>query len=314
MKCLVTGAAGFVGAHLSRRLLDEGHEVAGIDAFTDYYPRAVKEARVAPLRGRGGFSLVEADILSADLDALAAGTEVIFHQAAQAGVRASWGETFQLYTDNNVLATQRMLEVARRVRPRKFVYASSSSVYGEGRDRPTRESDAKRPLSPYGVTKLAGEHLCHLYHHNFAVPVISLRYFTVYGPLGRPDMSVWKFTEAMLRGQEIVVYGDGSQSRGFTYVDDVVEANLLAAGTRYADRAFNVGAAASATVNELIARIESLLGTRARIRHEPFAKGDARHTLADMARTRRMLGFAAQTSLDEGLPPAVASIRQFLGL
>jgi len=314
MKCLVTGAAGFIGANLCRRLLDEGCDVVGIDSFTDYYPPVVKRKRVAPLLGRPGLTLVEDDILTADIDSLAEGAEFIFHQAAQAGVRASWGQTFEIYTNNNVLATQRMLEVARRTRPRKFVYASSSSVYGEGRDRPTREDDAKHPLSPYGVTKLAGEHLCHLYHRNFGVPAVSLRYFTVYGPLGRPDMSVWKFAEAMLRDKEFVVYGDGSQSRGFTYVDDIVEANLLAARSRYTDTAFNIGGAGSATVNQLIRMIEQILGKKARLRHEPFAEGDARHTQADMTRTRRMLGLEARTPLRKGLPPAVESIREFYGL
>jgi UDP-glucose 4-epimerase len=311
VKCFVTGAAGFIGAHLSRRLLDEGYEVVGIDSFTDYYPRAVKEARVGWLRGRPGFTLVEGDILTVDLDPLAAGAEFIFHEAAQAGVRASWGQTFQIYTDNNVLATQRMLEVARRTQPRKFVYASSSSVYGEGRDRPTREDDPKRPLSPYGVTKLAGEHLCHLYHRNFGVPAVSLRYFTVYGPLGRPDMSIWKFTLALLRDEELVLYGDGTQSRGFTCVDDVVEANLLAARSRFTGTVFNVGGGGSTTVNQLIRMIERLVGKRARVRREPFAKGDAHHTQADMARTRRLLGLRACTPLRKGLPPTVQSIRDF---
>ena len=311
MKCLVTGAAGFIGAAICRRLLAEGQEVVGIDCLTDYYPRKIKRARLAALRELGGFTFVEEDILTAELEALADGAAFIFHEAAQAGVRASWGQSFEIYTNNNVLATQRMLEAARVAKPRKFVYASSSSVYGEGRDRPTRESDAKRPLSPYGVTKLAGEHLCHLYHTNFGVPAVSLRYFTVYGPLGRPDMSVWRFAEAMLRGRELVVYGDGTQSRGYTYVDDVVEANLLAARSSYTDTAFNVGGASSCTVNQIIRRIERILGTKARVRHEPFAQGDARRTLADMSRTRRMLGLRAATSLRKGLPPSVESIRAF---
>ncbi len=312
MKCFVTGAAGFIGFHLCRRLLAEGAEVVGIDSFTDYYPRAVKEARVAQLRGLPGFSLVEGDVLTADLDALASGSDLLFHQAAQAGVRASWGQTFDIYTNNNVLATQRMLECARRIRPRKFIYASSSSVYGEGRERPTRENDPKVPLSPYGVTKLAGEHLCHLYEHNFGVPTISLRYFTVYGPLGRPDMSIWKFTLALLRDEELVVYGDGEQSRGFTYIDDVVEANLLAARSKLSDTAFNVGG--TVTVNQLIRHIERILGKKARVRHEPFAAGDARHTEADMARTRKLLGLTARTPLSKGLPPTIQSIRDFYSL
>ena len=314
MRCLVTGAAGFIGSHLCRRLLAEGHEVVGVDCFTDYYPRPIKEARIAPLRDVPGFTFVEDDIVTAALDPVARGVEVIFHEAAQAGVRASWGDTFRIYTDNNVLGTQRMLELARRIGPCRFIYASSSSVYGEGRDRPTREDDAKRPLSPYGVTKLAGEHLCHLYTHNFGIPTLSLRYFTVYGPLGRPDMAIWKFTLAILRDEEIVLYGDGTQSRGFTYVDDVVEANLLAARSTHFDAAFNVGGAGTVTVNDLLRRIERILGKKARIRHEPFAEGDARHTHADMTRTRRLLGLTPRVSLTKGLPPTIESIRAFYGL
>ncbi|NQT88686.1 NAD-dependent epimerase/dehydratase family protein [bacterium] len=314
MKCVVTGAAGFIGAALCRRLLDDGHEVVGIDSFSDYYPRKVKRTRAKSLKSNPLFTLVTADLLEADLDALADGAEVIFHLAAQAGVRASWGDSFEIYTNSNILATQRLLETARRTRPRKLVFASSSSVYGEGRSRPTRESDPKRPLSPYGVSKLACENLCRLYHQNFGVPALVLRYFTVYGPLARPDMSIWRFAEAMLRDREIVIYGDGAQSRGFTYVDDVVEANLLAAASRYAGTAFNVGGAGAATVNQLVRQIERLLGTKARARHEGFAEGDARHTLADMTRTRRMLGLKARTPLAKGLPPSVQSIRDYYGL
>jgi len=314
MKCLVTGAAGFIGAALATRLLADGHEVVGIDSFTDYYSPKVKRTRVKPLKRNPKFTLVESDLLGADLDVLAAGAEAMFHLAAQAGVRASWGDSFEIYTNSNILATQRLLETARRTKPRKVVVASSSSVYGEGRDRPTRETDPKRPLSPYGVSKLACENLCHLYHENFGVPSVCLRFFTVYGPLGRPDMSVWRFAEAMLRDQEITLYGDGTQSRGFTYVDDVVEANLLAAASKHVDTAFNVGGAGSIQINNLIRKIEDLLGKKARIRKQPFAKGDARRTLADMTRTRRMLGLKARTSLAMGLPPSVQSVRDYYGL
>ena len=314
MRCLVTGAAGFIGSAICVRLLAEGHEVVGIDCFTDYYPREIKETRIAPLRPLPGFTFVKGDILTTDLVPLAEGATYIFHEAAQAGVRASWGSTFEIYTNNNVLATQRLLEAARVTKPAKFVYASSSSVYGEGRDRPTREDDPTRPISPYGVTKLAGEHLCHLYGKSFGVPAITLRYFTVYGPLGRPDMSVWRFTLAMLRDEEIVVYGDGTQSRGFTYIDDVVAANLAAARSSYAGTAFNVGGARAATVRQLIRAIARILDAKPKVRYEPFAKGDARHTRADMSRARRMLGLRAPVSLRKGLPPAVESIREFYGL
>ncbi|MFW6164172.1 MAG: NAD-dependent epimerase/dehydratase family protein, partial [Planctomycetota bacterium] len=316
----VTGGAGFIGGHLAEEFVHDGHDVVVLDTLEPFYDRGIKEHNIeagesAAHDGDGTYEFIEGSVTDAAVVAdMVENVDVIFHQAAQAGVRASWGKSFRIYTDNNVLATQRLLEAARRAEPRKVVYASSSSVYGEGRDRPTREGDPKRPLSPYGVTKLACEHLCHLYEHNYGVPTLSLRYFTVYGPMGRPDMSVWRFAEAILRGDQVVIYGDGTQSRGFTYVDDVVEANLLAAASRYTDRAFNVGGASSATVNELLAMIEEILGREASIRYEPFAKGDARKTLADMTRSRRMLGLTVRTSLAEGLPPAIESIRQYYGL
>ncbi|MBW1770711.1 MAG: NAD-dependent epimerase/dehydratase family protein, partial [Deltaproteobacteria bacterium] len=188
MKALVTGAAGFIGSHLCEHLLKNGVRVVGIDNFMDYYPRSMKEANIAGMMQNKGFEFVEADILTVDLSKILDRVDIIFHEAAQAGVRASWGESFKIYSDNNVLATQVLLEACKASPIQKFVYASSSSVYGDTTDLPMRESSLPRPISPYGVSKLAAEHLCWLYYKNFGVPAVSLRYFTVYGARQRPDM------------------------------------------------------------------------------------------------------------------------------
>src|SRR6202022_3840475 len=229
MRCLVTGAAGFVGSSLCDALLGQGYEVIGLDCFLDYYPRFIKERNLSAARDFERFTFAEANLLEADLPALLQDAEIVFHLAAQPGVRASWGKTFDRYSDNNVLATQRLLEASLATRPRRVVFASSSSVYGNPDRLPVKESDQTRPVSPYGVTKLAAEHLCHLYYTNFQVPVVSLRYFTVYGPRQRPDMAFHKFIRGGLLRQPIEIHGDGNQTRDFTYVDDVVKVTRDAA-------------------------------------------------------------------------------------
>jgi nucleoside-diphosphate-sugar epimerase len=300
MYCLVTGVAGFIGSHLAERLVADGHTVLGVDCFTDYYPRPVKEANLSRLRDEPHFRFVEADLGVTDLAALVAGVDVVFHQAAQAGVRASWGDSFSIYTHNNVLATQRLLEAARDQPLRKFVYASSSSVYGETTDLPMRETSLPRPYSPYGVTKLAGEHLCELYRHNFGVPTVSLRYFTVYGPRQRPDMGFHRFIRAILAGQPVTLYDDGEQTRDFTFIADAVEANLLA-GFGDAVGVFNIGGGSRVTVNHVlhvlgeITRLPVLIDRRGR------QHGDVRHTWADTTRAREELGFQPTVGLEDGL-------------
>src|SRR5262245_64919423 len=221
---LVTGVAGFIGSHLAERLLRDGVRVTGVDCFTDYYDPAIKRRNLERARSHPEFALVELDLGEADLAALP-DVQVVYHQAAQPGVRASWGADFAIYTHHNVLATQRLLERYRGSSLERFVYASSSSVYGDAERYPTDEGLLPRPLSPYGVTKLAGEHLALLYARNFGMPVVALRYFTVYGPRQRPDMAFHRFCRALLTGQAITVYGDGRQSRDFTFVADAVEAN-----------------------------------------------------------------------------------------
>ncbi|MCJ7806737.1 MAG: NAD-dependent epimerase/dehydratase family protein, partial [Clostridia bacterium] len=239
--CLVTGVAGFIGSHLVRRLLAEGCRVIGIDCFTDYYDRGIKEKNISDLLEQARFTMIRRDIVDLE-DNWFEGVQWVFHQAAQAGVRASWGDQFAHYTHHNVLSTQRLLEWARHSGIERFIYASSSSVYGASGKLPMHEDDLPRPLSPYGVTKLAAEHLCNLYHQNFALPATSLRYFTVYGPGQRPDMAFHRFIRAILKDEELVVYGSGEQTRDFTYIDDIVEANLSAASAQNVlGRVYNIG-------------------------------------------------------------------------
>ncbi len=302
MRVLVTGAAGFIGSHLSERLVADGHTVIGVDCFTDYYLRAFKERNLDKLRREPRFSLIEQDLNELDLRPLLDGIEWVFHQAAQAGVRASWGESFRVYTRLNVDATQRLLEAAK-AHPtiRKIVCASSSSVYGDAATLPMREDHPTQPLSPYGVTKLAAEHLAVLYSKNFGVPTASLRYFTVYGPRQRPDMAFHKFLKATLAGEEISVYGDGTQTRDFTYVSDAVEANVRAAQSAPTGAVLNIGGGSRVSVREVLQIVGELTGREVRVRYLETQHGDMKDTVADTARAREQIGYRALVALREGL-------------
>jgi nucleoside-diphosphate-sugar epimerase len=301
MKCLVTGAAGFIGSHLSRRLLREGHEVTGVDGFTDFYPRALKERNVEPLRAEAGFSLVERDLLDVDAGELLAGVELVYHLAAQAGVRSSWGESFSVYIQNNIQVTQRLLEAAKASRLTRFVYASSSSVYGLTPSLPMTETSLLYPLSPYGVTKLAAEQLCFLYFKNYAVPAVSLRFFTVYGPGQRPDMAFHKFFRAMAEGRPLTIFGDGRQTRDFTFVADVVEACLAAGRLGRPGEVYNIGGGHQETLGDLLPLIEDICGRPLEVARQDRQKGDVPDTFADIAKAKRELGYQPRTDLREGL-------------
>jgi UDP-glucose 4-epimerase len=301
MKALVTGAAGFIGSHLAGLLLDRGAEVTGLDCFTDYYARSIKEANLAHNRGRGGFRFVEARIQDADLPALLEGVTHVFHLAAQAGVRKSWGRDFRTYTENNVEASQQLLECCVGLPLERFVYASSSSIYGDNTAIPMREDARPQPVSPYGVTKLAAEQLCYLYHVNHGVPTTSLRYFTVYGPRQRPDMGFHRFIRAAIAGDAISLFGDGEQTRDFTFVADAVAATA-AAGTRgVPGRAYNIGGGSRVSINEVLEMIGRVAGTPLKVRREPAQKGDMRDTFADTSLAKADLGFAPAVTLEEGI-------------
>jgi nucleoside-diphosphate-sugar epimerase len=302
MHALVTGAAGFVGTHLTKRLRDEGHDVIGLDSFTDYYDVGLKRAN-ADAAIRAGAIFIEGDLNVIELNGILDGVDVIFHLAGQPGVRSSWGTEFSTYTYCNIEATQRLLEASRRSRTlRRLVYASSSSVYGDAERYPTSERDRPQPLSPYGVTKLAAEHLCGLYAASFGVPTVSLRYFTVYGPGQRPDMAFTRFAKAAVRGDEITVYGSGEQIRDFTFVDDVVEANLLAA-TRdvLPGTVLNVAGGSHTSVNEVLKVFEVLAGSKLSVTRVEAIAGDVQRTGGDTAAIRSVLGWQPTVNLREGI-------------
>ena len=301
MRCLVTGAAGFIGSHLAQALLEEGLEVLGVDCFTDYYARELKDANLTPLLERRGFDLISEDLNDIDLPNLLQGVDAVFHLAAQAGVRASWGRSFAVYTQNNIEATQKLLEAAKQTGVQKFVYASSSSVYGECLELPMRESSPTRPYSPYGVSKLAAEHLCSLYHMNYGVPTVSLRFFTVYGPRQRPDMAFHKFFRSIARNEPISVFGNGRQTRDFTYIDDIVQANLAALSAGRPGEVYNVGGGHRRTLKDLFPIFERISGRELRVNWESSQKGDVSHTSADITKAARDLKYDPKTPLEAGL-------------
>lgn len=297
MKALVTGCAGFIGSHLVDKLLERGYEVTGIDCFTDYYAKDLKKRNIANALNHKNFVFIEDDLLKINEYPE---VDYIFHEAAQAGVRASWGKSFEIYTRNNVEVTQRLLEFYKDQELKKIVYASSSSVYGDA-ELPMREKSLLKPVSPYGVTKLAGENLCYLYCKNYSVPTVSLRYFTVYGPRQRPDMAIHKFVRAILNGKELTVFGDGTYTRDFTYIDDVIEANILAATNEIEGEVFNVGGGSKISVNELIEVLEEITGEKASIKYIEKQKGDVRDTLADTGKIRDKLNWTPEIKVEEGI-------------
>jgi UDP-glucose 4-epimerase len=301
MKCLVTGVAGFIGSHLSEQLLADGHEVIGIDAFTDAYDVSAKRANINGLRTVRGFQIIHGDLVHLDLEGILENVDVVFHQAAQAGVRTSWGKEFNLYLERNVLATQRLLEACKEKPPNRFIYASSSSVYGDSLVYPTTEQTMPCPLSPYGVTKLAAEHLCNLYFKNYGIPVVSLRYFTVYGPRQRPDMAFHRFLKAILMNEPLVLFGDGRQSRDFTFVSDIVDANLQAVTEAPAGGVYNIGGGAQASLREVIEILKGVTGRSPQVRWAGGQKGDVKRTWADLHRARVDLGYKPKVQLRDGI-------------
>jgi UDP-glucose 4-epimerase len=298
---VVTGAAGFIGSHLCEALLARGHAVTGVDCFTDYYDVRIKRDNLAGCAGHERFRLVEESLTVADLDGLLDGAAAVFHLSAQAGVRRSWGEEFEHYIEHNVRATQRLCEALRRHAGARLVYSSSSSVYGQTALLPMREDHPARPRSPYGVTKLAGEALCLLYGANYGVPVVCLRYFTVYGPRQRPDMAFHRFLRAALTGAPAEVYGSGAQTRDFTYVADAVAANLAAAGYAGAGTVFNIGGGSRVSLNHVIDVIGTVVNRTVDVRFMDEQKGDVMHTYADISAAAAELGYQPTVGIEEGI-------------
>jgi nucleoside-diphosphate-sugar epimerase len=296
---LISGVAGSIGSHLAERCLDLGWRVLAVDAFTDYYPAPLKRSNVARAMGERDYELIAEDLLGLDLRSVLTEVDVVFHLAAQPGVRPSWDQ-FQLYTRQNIDATQRLLDAARGCALKRLVFASSSSVYGDAERIPTDEV-ALRPVSPYGVTKVACEHLAQAYWRNFEVPVVGLRYFTVYGPRQRPDMAFSRLITATLNGEPFRVFGDGDQTRDFTFVTDAVAATIAAAqvGTRGA--VYNIGGGSRYSMNSVMDSLGALIGAPVEREYISRQSGDARDTAAEISSARRALGYEPATDLTRGL-------------
>lgn len=297
---LITGAAGFIGSHLAEGCLKLGWRVIALDSFTGYYPRAIKQANLASAAENPACTVIEGDLLELDLRSLLERVDVVFHLAAQPGVRASWSE-FDLYTRLNVEATQRLLHAAAGTTLERFVIASSSSVYGDAEAMPTSEEVAPRPVSPYGITKLAAEHLARVYWGSFGVPAVCLRYFTVYGPRQRPDMAFNRMIASALADRPFEVYGDGEQTRDFTFVADAVEGTVAAAQHGTSGASYNIGGGSRRSLNSVFAMLESVLGRRVERRYRERQLGDARDTAADVRLAARDLGFSPTRDFTGGL-------------
>jgi len=309
MRYVVTGSAGFIGRHVCAELLERGHDVVGIDSFTDYYDVAIKRANAAWLATHERYRAVELDLATSDIDEFVDGTEAVIHLAGQPGVRLSWADYFHVYVERNVIASQRVLESARRTNASRVVLASSSSIYGNAPEYPTTEDSATRPYSPYGVTKLAMEQLAWAYAENWDVPVTVLRYFTVYGPGQRPDMGMHRFIAGAAAGEPVTVYGDGEQVRDFTYVTDAAAATVAAATLDVPPASlFNVAGGSSSTVNDVLKLVSESVGREVISRHEPNQPGDVRVTGGSIDRARLVLGWEPAVPLEEGVKRQVAHL------
>jgi UDP-glucuronate 4-epimerase len=302
MRALVTGCAGFIGSHLTESLLEDGYEVVGIDCFNANYGRRDKLRNLERARSWDNFDFVPIDLARGDLEEFVAECDLVFHLAAEPGVRASWGDRFETYVRNNVIATQHMLDASRAFPGKRFVYASSSSIYGQAETFPTSEDVVPKPFSPYGVTKLTAEHLCHAYFENFGVDAVALRYFSVYGPRQRPDMAFSIFCSAILDDEPVSVFGGGTQTRDFTYVSDVVAATRQAATLpNLGGEVFNIGGGSQISLNDAIAVIEKLAGRSLRVSRRPAEAGDVKHTGAATAKAEAALGLDGRVQLEDGL-------------
>jgi len=301
MRVVVTGAAGFIGSHLCERLLADGNEVVGIDSFSDFYERPLKERNLEVALENRNFVLEELDLHHAYVRKTLRGADVVFHLAGLDGVSPSWGDHFDRYVEDNVVATQRLLEAIRGEGTGRLVFASSSSVYGEAEMLPTKESAVPRPSSPFGMTKLAAEHLAFVYMRSFGLTLTSLRYFTVYGPRQRPDMAFVRFMKALVDDAEIEIFGDGEQTRDFTYVSDAVDATVRAASADVAGQIVNIGGGSRVTVNRVLDTLEEITGLKARRKLLPAAPGDPRHTGASINVARERLGWEPRVAVRDGL-------------
>ena len=302
MSVLITGSAGFIGSTLAEKLLLQGEKVIGLDCFTDYYDAAIKRGNLSQALQNPNFTFIENDISEANLPSVLQDVECVFHTAGQPGVRGSWGNQFDTYVRNNIIATQRLFEAIKNLgKTIKVVYSSSSSIYGNVDELPITEKTLPHPYSPYGVTKLAAEHLCMLYNANFGIPVVALRYFTVYGPRQRPDMAFHIFSKAIIQKKPIIVLGDGTQTRDFTYVEDIADANIAAYRNDVNGAICNLGGGCRISVNGVLELFAEISGVQATVERREKMLGDVKDTWADTTRAKELLGFNPKFDLREGL-------------
>ncbi|MCX5776525.1 MAG: GDP-mannose 4,6-dehydratase [Candidatus Firestonebacteria bacterium] len=306
MKAVVTGAAGFIGSHLCARLVKDGLDVVGVDCFTEYYSKELKKSNLRELNKNDNFDFIEGNLNKIDLKNILSDADYVFHLAAQAGVRTSWGRDFIVYTENNILAVANLLESLKESKKlKKLVFASSSSVYGDTKELPVKETTETNPVSPYGVTKLAGEKLLFSYGANFKLPYITLRFFTVYGPRQRPDMGFNIFITKILKGEVLPVFAGGKSTRDFTYVSDIIDCCLLAAKSKIKGEIFNVGGGHRVNLLEVIKKLETHTGKKAKLQLFKAQKGDVSHTWSDISKAKKLLGYKPKVSLDFGLSKEV---------
>jgi UDP-glucose 4-epimerase len=299
---VVTGVAGFIGSQLAGKLLQKDYKVIGIDSFTDYYSKKIKKHNLKECLKNKNFSLIIKDIIEIDLLPIFRKSQYLFHLAAQPGVRSSWGSQFETYVKENILVTQRILEYAKAVSSfKKIIMASSSSVYGEQKGKMNEENTITKPVSPYGVTKLAAENLCRIYTENFNLPITMLRYFTVYGPRQRPDMAFMRFIIKSILKQPITIYGNGNQKRNFTYIDDVIDATISSMDVVNPGEIINIGGEVVIPINKIISVLKNISDFEPIILYKPFPKGDVLRTEADISKAKRLIKFKPKTSLYDGL-------------
>ncbi|WP_108670742.1 NAD-dependent epimerase/dehydratase family protein [Peribacillus acanthi] len=315
MRILVTGAAGFIGSHLCEQLLvDPNNEVIGVDTFIGPTPLKLKQINLVSLQVHPRFKLYSIDLLSADLEKLVENVDIIYHLAAIPGVRASWGKDFDPYVTNNIFVTQRLLETIKNKPIQKFIFASTSSVYGEKNGKVTEDATLT-PLSPYGITKLTGEHLCNVYQKSYNIPLIKVRFFTVYGPRQRPDMAFHRFIKQILNDEPISIFGDGTQTRDFTFISDCIQAtSAIMTKEHVVGQTINIGGKERASVNEVVLMIEELTGKKASIEYTPKLNGEPKHTWADISLAKNLLDYDPKISLREGLAREIEYIRQVYSL
>ncbi len=316
MKVLVTGVCGFIGSHLSERLLAEGFEVIGVDSYLDYYSRQIKQNNIKLLINSPGFNFIEANLLDLDLAPIIDQVDGVFHQAAIAGVRASWGVNFNEYINNNIQATQLLLEACKEKDLKRFVYASSSSIYGNAEELPIKESSPANPVSPYDVSKLAAVHLTSLYSLSYGVPGVSLRYFTVYGPRQRPDMAFHKFIRAIIHGDTIEIYGTGEQTRDFTFIEDVIEANINVFKNGRNGEVYNIGGNETMTVGRVLEKLIALSPARIKTEVDParLRPSDVTEQIPCCDKFKKITGWEPRIPFDQTLSDTLNYWRDFFGV